>query len=245
MPHQPPCAILPIPVAIPRVTCATRTSTFNYYGPVQSLLTSEASKFLATITDAVEQEAASTINSFILATHNDCIGAAEEKTACWLTIRVTKPTYEFEIPRWHQDGRMFPYDEGRKEVVRSKYALTLLGPTTLMLQPNAHVFSTYHRGETQHYWWRKTHGPEPTEENKDQAYSTLRHWLADEFKDAIRVRVGDGEVVRFSWGRDDSPVHSEPDLISDRVFVTVLYGSESELREMCNWRSAEYGKFDW
>ncbi|KAH8669788.1 hypothetical protein BGZ60DRAFT_408218 [Tricladium varicosporioides] len=244
MPHQPSCAILPVPITIPRVTSVTQTSTFDYYGPVQSSLASEASKFLATISDAVERDVVSAINSFVFVTQNDCVGGAEETTACWLTIRVTKPTKEFEVPRWHQDGRMFPYDEGRKEVVRSKYALTLLGPTTLMLQPNAHAFSIFKQGETQHYWWQETHGPEPTEE-EDQANGTLRHWLADKLKDVVRVRVRDGEIVRFSWGRDDSPVHSEPDLISDRIFVTILYGSESELRGMCDWRSAEYGKFNW
>jgi hypothetical protein len=165
--------------------------------------------------------------------------------ACWFTIRVTAPTDAFKVPRWHQDGRMFPYDAGREDVVRSKYALTLLGPTTLMLQPEAHVFSTFQQGEKQHYWWLETHGAEPTEEDEDNADSALQQWLATEFKDARRVRVGDGEVVRFSWGREDSPAHSEPDLVCDRVFVSVMYGSESEIRKMCEWRSAEYGKFDW
>jgi hypothetical protein len=244
MPHQTPCAILPSPIAIPRITSATRKSTLDYYGPVEFSIASEASKFLATVTDAVELELVSTIESFISATQNDCIGEAEEKEACWLTIRVTKPTTEYEIPRWHQDGRMFPYDQGCEEVVRSKYALTLLGATTLMLQPDAHVFSTQKKGEAQHYWWRKPNGAKPTDEDYYQAESSLRQWLTDEFKDETRIRVGHGEVVQFSWGRDDSPVHSEPDLTLDRVFVTVLYGSESELRSMCEWRNAEYAKFD-
>ena len=245
MSHQLPCALLPVPIAIPRITSVIRNSTFEYYGPVQSSLASKASEFLTAITDVVESELISTIESFILATKNDCIGGAEEKKACWLTIRATKPTDAFEVPRWHQDGRMFPYDEGREEVVRSKYALTLLGPTTLMLEPNAHAFDIFQKGEAQYYWWRRLNGPEPTEEDMDRADSELRDWLADKLKEAIRVRVNDGEVLRFSWGRDDSPVHSEPDLISDRVFMTVLYGSESELRGMCDWRNAEYGKFDW
>ena len=243
MPHQTPCAVFSAPIPIPHITSATRTSTFNYYGPVNSSLSSEASKFLATSTDVDKEDISSTIATFISATQQDCVGEADEKTACWLTIRVTKPSTEYKVQRWHQDGRMFPYDEGRKDVVRSKYALTLLGPTTLMLQPNEDVFSKHEQGEALHYWWRGTHGAGPSEEDRDQADVKLRHWLAEAFKDTVRIRVGHGEVVRFSWGRDDSPVHSEPDLISDRVFVTVLYGSESELRTMCDWRDVEYGKF--
>ncbi|KAF1974401.1 hypothetical protein BU23DRAFT_553466 [Bimuria novae-zelandiae CBS 107.79] len=240
MPPQPPCAILSVPIAIPHLTSTIRESTFNYYGPVQSLLAFEASKYLATVTDAAEPEVASTINSFILATQTDCIGSDDEKDSCWLTIRVTKPSKEFETPRWHQDGRMFPYDAGREDVVHSKYALTLLGPRTLMLQPDADILSTVQRGEAKHFWWLQEHDRELTE---DEAHTALRNWLAVEFKYETRVKVGHGEVVRFSWGREDSPVHSEPDLMVDRVFVTVLYGSESELRGMCDWRNVEYEKF--
>jgi len=245
MPLQPPCAVLPIPIAIPKITSATRPSTFSYYGPVQSSLVSEAAQFLASTTDADELEVTSTIASFIQATQNDCIGEAEEKAACWLTIRITKPNGAFKVPRWHQDGRMFSCDSGREDEVRSKYALSLLGPRTLMLHPDAQVFSTYQRREKEHYWWHGIPGTAPTAEDIEKADSSLRHWLAAEFKDTSRVRLGDGEVVRFSWGREDSPVHSEPDFVCDRVFVSVLYGSEPELRRMCEWRSVEYEKYDW
>ncbi|KAH7075317.1 hypothetical protein BKA63DRAFT_295331 [Paraphoma chrysanthemicola] len=243
MSAQPPSSILSVPIVISRLKSSTRESTFNYYGPVQSSLASEGAKYLASVTDAAEPEIVSTINSFMLATHTDCIGSADEKASCWLTIRVTKPSKEFEIPRWHQDGRMFPNDAGREDVVHSKYALTLLGPRTLMLQHDADILSTVQEGEAKHFWWLQEHDREPTEDDEDDAHSALRDWLANKLKNAMRVEVGHGEVVRFSWGREDSPVHSEPDLVADRVFVTVLYGSESELRSMCEWRNVEYGKF--
>ena len=242
MPNQPPCAIFPIPIAIPRITLTTKTSTFDYYGPVQPCLTYKASKFLTSITDAGELELITAINSFLLATQSDSISDAKEKKACWFTIRVTKPTSEFEVPRWHQDGRMFLCDEGHEDIVRSKYALTLLGPTTLMLQPEEQVFAIFKKMKEQHYLWLKTeYIHKPTENERNEADGVLRTRLAETFKDMARICVGDGEIVRFSWGQDDSPVHSEPDLVSDRVFVTVLYGSERELRCMCELRDTEYG----
>ncbi|KAH8702891.1 hypothetical protein GQ44DRAFT_732618 [Phaeosphaeriaceae sp. PMI808] len=241
MPNQPPCAILPNPIPTPPITCTTQESTFDYYGPVDSSLAPSASKFLATTTNAAESDVLSTLTSFLHATQTDCIGTPSEKKSCWLTMRVTKPTAAFHVPRWHQDGRMYPYDEARKDVVRSKYALTFMGPTTLMLQPNQRSFDVLKRGTAQHYWWEEKGDVEPTDEEWEETDDALRAWLADAFKDESRVRVGDGDVVRFSWGREDSPVHSEPDMVSDRVFVTVLYGSEAELRGMCEWRNAEYG----
>jgi hypothetical protein len=244
MSDQTPFAILTVPIDIPCITSTSQNSTFEYYGPVDASIATEASKFLACLSDGKENEIEQAIRVFLFTTQNDCAGNGEEKRACWLTIRVTKPSTEFNIPRWHQDGRMYPYDEGREEVVRSKYALTLSGPPTLMLVPDEHVFTTQREGEAQHYWWRETDTPRPSEEEMDEADLKLRKWLATEFRETPRVKVGHGEVVRFSWGRENSPVHSEPDLTSDRVFMTVLYGSESELRRMCEWRNAQYGKYD-
>jgi hypothetical protein len=236
-------AILTESIDIPRITSTKRESTFDYYGLADASLVTEASNFLARLTDGAEQEMKHVIETFLRITQSDCTGHAEDKRACWLTIRLTKRSTAYEIPRWHQDGGMYPYDEGREDVVRSKYGLTLLGPPTLMLEPDEHVYTTQREGEAQHYWWWETVSHKPSEEEIDDADVKLRGWLANKFKDTPRVQVGHGEVVRFSWGRDDSPVHSEPDLISDRVFMTVLYGSELELRRMCEWRDAQYGDY--
>ncbi|KAF4344791.1 hypothetical protein FBEOM_1258 [Fusarium beomiforme] len=243
MSDQSPLAILTDPIDIPRITCTRRDLKLDYFGPVDDSLASKSSGFLARLTNAAEKEAKPTISAFLRTTYDDCIGHADEKSSCWLTIRITKPSTEFEIPRWHQDGNMYRYDQGRENVVRSKYALTLLGPPTLMLEPDEHVFTTQRKAQEQFCPWWYGDGPGPSEEEKYDAEDELREHLMKEFKDIPRVIVGRGRVVRFSWGREDSPVHSEPDLVADRVFMTVLYGSEPELRSMCEWREAEYGKF--
>lgn len=234
--------------AVRRITAVTQASVFEYYGAVSRSIVTEGSDFLAAVTEGDEQAMAATIETFLVATYDDCVGEEDEKNACWFTVRVTRPSGEFAVPRWHQDGRMFPCDERREDVVRSKYALAMLGPATLMLHPHAHVFSTLQEGEKKHFWWWETGEadgrPEPTEEEEVEASCSLRQWLAEKLTDADRIPVPHDRVVRFSWGREDSPVHSEPDLTSDRVFMSILYGSEAELRRMCEWRDAEYRKFD-
>jgi hypothetical protein len=47
---------------------------------------------------------------------------------------------------------------------------------------------------------------------------------------AAERRVAEGQVVRFTMGRVDSPVHSAPEIVRDRVFVNVVYGTEEEVR---------------
>jgi hypothetical protein len=238
-------AILPISIPLPRITAVKQRDILSYFGPVESSIISDAARFIAAHTDASEEPVTQTLQSFIDMSQEDCVGSAERKACFWLTIRITQPTDFFKIPRWHQDGRMFECDTDMEGLPRSKYALTLLGPPTLLLHQNQHIFETVKRGEKQFFWWRGT-GKNVSEEEVDDADEGLRAWLAKQFEKEEKVKVRNGEVIRFSWGRDESPVHSEPDLDVEwgRVFMTVLFGSEAELKRMSMFREAEWGIAD-
>ncbi|KAF5231130.1 hypothetical protein FAUST_9436 [Fusarium austroamericanum] len=245
MSNPSPHAVLRLPVEIPRITSTSENSDLNYFGPVNDELPIEASKYIARVTDGVEEEVAHTLKAFLEITQSDCVGNAEEKKCCWFTVRSQKPTDEFLIPRWHQDGRMYTYDEGREDVVRSKYALVILGPPTLMLVPDEKSFAFERQAVSKFkWWWEDEDAPQPPLEEMEDADLKLRKCLENEFKDSPKVQVGHGQVVRFSWGRDNSPIHSEPHFDCDRIFISVLYGSESELRYMADLRDTEYGKYE-
>jgi hypothetical protein len=137
---------------------------------------------------------------------------------------------------------MFECDTDMEGVPRSKYALTFLGPPTLLLHQNQHVFETMKQGKKQFFWWHGT-GKNVNEEQVDEADERLRVWLAEQFEREEKVKVRGGEVVRFSWGRAESPVHSEPDLYVEggTVFMTVLFGSEAELKRISVFKDVEWG----
>ncbi|KAI9155557.1 hypothetical protein HJFPF1_08141 [Paramyrothecium foliicola] len=106
----------------------------------------------------------------------------------------------------------------------SKYAVILLGPVTLLLAPGQQYVDEI---LVVRKWWR----------DKE------RKPLADAFAESGRAPVQTGQMIRFSWGQEDSPVHPEPDSSeNDRVFMSVLYGSAEELKNMCDFRGAEYGE---
>jgi hypothetical protein len=243
-PVQTPFAILPISFDVPTITSVKRQSSFNYFGLVDASSLAAAIEYLTSHTDATKERASTFLNSFIEASQADCVGLADEKAACWLTIRLFHPSDEYRIPRWHQDGRMYTYDEGRESVVRSKYGITLLGPHTAILPAAPHIFDTMSNSELKFFTWRGKSGHRPTEEEIEQAQDEQRAHLAEQYKNEERVQLRQGQVIRFSWGRDDSPVHSEPDFVCDRVFMTVLYGSVPEIHRMCEFRGQEYGKSD-
>lgn len=220
-----------------RVTTEKDSTTFSFYGTFEKeFLVAEAASFIATCTDADLPLLSKTLADFLDHTSKDCVSEASRPElatqACWLTIRVWHPTDEFVVPRWHRDGRMFDCScQGSKlasgrSLPHSKYAVTLLGPGTLLLAPfQRHVDDTLATCK----WGRD-------EERKP---------LADSFAKCELVPVQTGQVIRFSWGEEDSPVHSEPDSSgSDRVFVSVLYGSKEELEDMCKFRETRYGHIE-
>ncbi|KAH8885557.1 hypothetical protein GQ53DRAFT_751246 [Thozetella sp. PMI_491] len=160
--------------------------------------------------------------------HEDCLKSSDPAdvpaigTACWLCIRAFGPTDEYVQPRWHRDGRMFQCTcRADPAVPHSKYAVSLLGPATRILAPSAYV---------------------------DEVMSIGQHWenrlvLAEKLVGCEALAVEPGQIIRFTWGQEDSPVHSEPDFSGqDRVFASVLFGSEQEIRDMCDMRDEIYGE---
>ncbi|CAJ2507274.1 Uu.00g084600.m01.CDS01 [Anthostomella pinea] len=76
---------------------------------------------------------------------------------------------------------------------------------------------------------------------RSEKYWRERSEVAARFAGCDEVNVERGQVIRFSWGQDDSPIHSEPDCTSDeRVFMSVLFGKKDELRDMCRIREMVY-----
>ena len=244
MANQPPFAVLANAVPLPPIKSTTKASTLNYFGFVDGSTPPQAAQFLAKYSDGAAKDIESAVTTFMRITQNDCVGNAEEKKACWFTIRVTKPHDEFEVPRWHRDGPMYLYDKGREDVVRSKYAITLLGPSTLMLVPSEHTFATERESRELFRYWSRPGSSPPPYASYEEAYMASRVWLENKFQNEPRVEARQDHVIRFSWGRDDSPIHSEPDIVCDRVFMSVLYGSEAEILSMCKIRKATFGVYE-
>ncbi|KAF4625321.1 hypothetical protein G7Y89_g12843 [Cudoniella acicularis] len=201
------------------------------FGPFDAgLLAKTAAVNISSNSDANPELVEEVMRDFLALAHQDCIsheGSTQVAHSCWLCIRMTLPTDDWAEPRWHQDGRMFNCSCPEPKLPHSKYAFTLLGPSTRVLEPSAYVdevlASLRQSGQTQH---------------------RSRSELATKLADCPEVDVQLGQFIRFSWGQIDSPMHSEPDSTGvHRVFISVLYGSEEEIRDMCRVREAEYGQW--
>jgi hypothetical protein len=232
-----PFAILPHEPLTPRlVTRVDRDCDGGFYGPFDAqLLASQAAAYIHSSSDANKELLLQVIQKFLSLAQEDCMAEAaatgsprpQATHSCWLCIRLRVPTDEWVVPRWHTDGRMFDCTCPEPKMPHSKYGFTILGPPTRVMEPNPAVTSILETGsETGRPWDENSPDPE----------------LAKRLSEYQQATIKPGQVIRFSWGQRDSPVHSEPDSSGlDRVFVTVLFGSEDELRDMCDFRENEYG----
>jgi hypothetical protein len=201
-------------------------SYYSYYGTLDpQLIVSEATHFFVKNSDAKHRDIERTLGDFIQITNADYLqektlkeipGTAPASVSAWLVIRMTIPTLEYTLtPRWHRDGLMYHSDtEGD---VNYKYAITLLGNPTKLLAESDLVRDVVHG-----------------------RHQKRRAEYAEKLSSEPLIEVASGEIVKFSWGQEGSPVHSEPDMNSNRVFVSILYGSEREMRNMCELREQTY-----
>lgn len=246
-------------LALALLTRVNRHRVYSFYGPFDGeagitpdLLPASAAACIASNSDGDPDRLAGVLRYFLNSARRDCIAEAappdqpQINQACWLVVRMFKPSKEYEVPRWHRDGRMFPCScsgspsatgeepssPGKpkpKQLPHSKYAVTLLGPSTRVLKPSETVDAALNR----------------VKENRGLEYNEPkeRAELAEALRECEEYEVRRGQMIRFSWGQDDSPLHSEPDFNGeDRVFVSVLFGSEEEIREMCRWRRQPFGE---
>lgn len=171
----------------------------------------------------------------------------------WITIRATKSTHEFDMPRWHTDDIFFgmPTREemlalpitskngANKHACSSstssprywKLCTTLLGPSTLFLLNNEHALSTLRA--------RKIAEQDPEDPHTctsmrcmrcQDASQRIRETLADCLASETVESPAYGEVAFFRVGDDEGAVHSEPPCTEDRIFINVVPGTEDELR---------------
>jgi len=230
--------------------------TISYYGPYQKLVHEKLEGLSREIADSLIPADSILSEDFptmiqerllaflLIASSDSMIHTPNNTSACWFTIRMTHPDAIFQIPRWHQDGRMFDIDPDSPGL-RSKYATTLLGPTTLFLDlPNTAemteylTFSDVAKPLAEANDWTRSQLSETEAENLQFRGIVAGFFAERQYK---TVPIEPNQVVRFSWGHSNSPVHSEPDISGgDRVFISLLLGSEAEIKRMAQFRGTAY-----
>lgn len=180
---------------------------YNRFGNLH-LLKEEVPIFLRNIGND-DEEVIQATTEIIDRTTQQVIKAANKDSA-WVAVRAFTSTHEYDIPRWHIDGRFYGLnDPCPYPGIVFKFATVLKGkPTLLYNLPDEmrNIFSSN---------W-----------NNREFLSNLL-----DLNKAESPKKGEG--VFFIVGDTDiGAVHSEPKMDENRLFFSILIGDESEINEL-------------
>jgi hypothetical protein len=226
--QQTPLHTFPLSTSWKSPIASVRNATFyNFFGAVSALKADRSSAIQFCTENCILDENAleSSIVDFIDATHADCLGTYDEKQSCHVTIFLWKAEPKgFGKPAWHRDGPLHPMTRGSMAFTRSKYSTTLKGQPTRVLVNTSNVINT----ATEVY-------------DKDLRYDDMARIFEKAGFDKTQCEdIKTGQLVRFTWEGVDCPVHAEPMITEDRVFLSVIYGTEIEIKGLAEWREEPY-----
>lgn len=171
----------------------------------------------------------------------------------WITLRATKPTAEYNTPRWHTDAHFFAPPPSNTSPLQSAYeeedaqtdalgfrstspmrdwklCTVLLGPPTLFLADNDAALVTLRGAKSRE---REKAGEHTCTSIRCVGCSTyadsLRSTLATSLACAETVSPAPNEIAFFRLGDREGAVHSEPRCDEDRVFVNIVPGRREDL----------------
>lgn len=148
------------------------------------------------------------ISTLIKKLVSDVILGFEKETA-WVTVRASIATDIWDIPRWHTDGYYYsPYIGEQYKVV-----ITLKGPASLFYPLSNDLREKFYSLQF-----------EP--ENRETIASML------DMSQSISALPRQGTI--YIVGSNYSAVHSEPPIHEERLFLSIVPGSKSEIQELYN-----------
>jgi hypothetical protein len=216
--------------ALPGRLSTARVSTYHYNGR-RFNLSQLPDSFHTWAKDVVVGNITDPLIEFMAHVHSFLDTNAPDYDCYWVDVRATKASAAFDIPRWHTDGTFFFSREADQP--QWKLATCLLGPGTLLLK-NGKEERDILRKEFEK-WIDK-------EQREDGIYRSpeenleFRRTMEKMFKEWEVVSPKYGEMVFFRARDEKGAVHSEPKQEGDRIFVSVLPGTEKEIRElMTRW----------
>ncbi|KAF2269405.1 hypothetical protein CC78DRAFT_529196 [Lojkania enalia] len=174
----------------------------------------------------------------------------------WLTIRATKPTPDYDTPRWHTDDNLLDVDvlkdrvgldqhrrdgsgsgTSNRKAACWKIVTTVLGPHTLFLRDGPRARKVLRRTKRDVCMHRGEHVCTSLRcQGCFDTVEAIRQTLAQQLVSDETESPTFGEAAFFRLGDVEGAVHSEPPCHTDRIFINVVPGSEDELRAlMARW----------
>jgi len=203
----------------------TKAKSFDHYGNIDDFDDKKLDEFLTNIGNNQNINIISNIIHKLL----DKITKGYQTKQCWMTIRATLPSNEYDIPRWHKDGNFFN-DPDRNA---SKFITILKGPGTIFIKKSKKLNDIYYK-----YFIKKRNEYNKNKDDYDEKIENkYRKLYINKFKDfkQNQLKTRDGLIFFTGIHKDkliNGLLHSEPKKDTPRLFISILPGTESEINEL-------------
>ena len=163
---------------------------------------------------------------------------AYDAPAAWITIRSSKQNSHYDVARWHTDGSFFP----QQDDLQAKILTTLKGPGTLLCNVSDETRKEY--GPIRQQAWKelnfnstmKDATTKQLDEHDHKVRPKLVALLAPYEVQQAQTRQG----VMFLVGNyaTTAAFHSEPAINTDRLFMSILPGTDEQIKFLHDVRQA-------
>ncbi len=179
-----------------------KTDEYNNFGKLENLK-QDLPDFLRSATTADESQI-SVLSTMIEKLTTKVVSALDGETA-WFALRAYTPTHKYDIPRWHTDYHFTAF--GSEHEV--KFVTALKGDQTLLYPASAEERAQFI----------------VEEHNRDKLNELFQP------TDAISAKPGHG-VIFVVGDPSYSAIHSEPKTDKNRLFLSVVVGNHSKVKEL-------------
>ena len=206
-----------------------KTEKYDFFGNVDDLICAESDDlkrlidYICTIGKNTEELAKEFID--IIKNIVETLSLGYRKKYCWLTIRSSLPNSDYEITRFHCDGKYF---SGVQET-QTKFIFVLKGAGTILIEPDEQV--------KQVYWDYLTQSTDTSKPLVDINSIEERKLLDEKLKDANakQLQINNEHGLIFLAGcHSNCTIHSEPNITEPRMFLSIVFGDESNINKLKN-----------
>jgi hypothetical protein len=211
-------------------------STFDHYGLFEKINISDIEIFLEKI-GKNNKNNCKKLTKIIIKICNDIKqNCKDDQNALWLTIRVKMPTRNFEIPRWHSDGRFYNIFTQKEIDIQWKFLTTLIGPGTRLCEPSFSIKKKLYKMK------------DPVDRKDQKLYIEHKQKKVKLLSKTEKFQLTNNEgaiIIAHNNLKDDikyRTIHSEPDITEPRLFISILPGSIDEISELGTRRGFQIKK---
>lgn len=147
-----------------------------------------------------------------------------DKESAWVMVRISLPNNDFNVPRWHTDGKYFTSLDVKDKTY--KLIMTIKGPPTRFGEKiDPEKFRELTEEISRNYELSNS-DVEAFEERDIQ----IRKELDRTVREVDPPK--EGEAVYYLVGDENIGIHSEPKIDSPRIFMSVVVGSNDQVNEL-------------